>query len=236
MNLMKLELKKTKSKTYFLSAAGILIGILALAILFLFLPNLESSHETDNELFMNWNGIFMLISVLHFVGFGILGTVMASKMIIDEYGSKSAAVILSYPIKRRKILNAKSTITCVFVTLSVLLSFGVILTLSYITAKILGLELSGSVSSFIVTVPCLGILTGLMSSAMSIISITIGQKKHSVPTAIVSSFIMGCLLAQCFSFSYKHILSVTAAVCAVFVITAAFVYKIVGKNIDEMEV
>lgn len=86
------------------------------------------------------------------------------------------------------------------------------------------------------SVPCLGILSGLLSSAVGMISVTIGWKKRPVPAAIVSSFIARCLLAQCFSISYKNILTVTAAVCVVMVMVSCFVYENLAKNIDKMEV
>ncbi|MDE6762311.1 MAG: hypothetical protein K2J73_01365, partial [Oscillospiraceae bacterium] len=62
MNLVKLELKKTNFKTYVKAAIGIFIGILAMEILFLFLPQIDSPTDVGMELFNEWNGIFMLIS------------------------------------------------------------------------------------------------------------------------------------------------------------------------------
>lgn len=110
------------------------------------------------------------------------------------------------------------------------------MTVVFAVSKIMGAELIEPDIPLLISVPCLGILSGLLSSASGIISVTIGWKKRSVPAAIVSSFIAGCVLAQCFSISYKNILIVTAAVCVVVVGASCFVYGILAKSIDKMEV
>lgn len=236
MDLFKLELKKTNFRTYIKASIGIFIGILAMEILFLFLPKMDSPAEMGDELFTEWNGIFMLISVLHFASFGILAALISVKLIIGEYSGKSAAVILCYPIKRHKILNAKCAAMCIFITISAFFSNAIIMLSGYIVSKIFGLELSGSIKSFVITVPCVGFLTGILSSAMGVISVTIGQKKRSATAAIVSSFIISCVMSQCFSISYVHILPVTTAACVVMTIAAFGVYGILKKDIDNLEV
>lgn len=236
MNLLKLELKKTNFKTYIKAAVGIFVGILAMEILFLFLPQIDSPTEMGMELFTEWNGILMLISVLHFACFGILAAVISAKMIIGEYCGKSASVILCYPIERNKILNAKCAVMCVFITISAFLSNTAIVLIGFIFSKIFGVELSGSIADIAIKSPCVGLLTGLISSAAGIISVTIGQKKRSEPAAIVSSFIIGCVLAQCFSAVYNYILPVTVAVCAVIAAAAFWVYGVLKKDIEKLEV
>lgn len=89
MNLIKTEFKKTNFKAYLKVSFGVFAGILAMGILFLFIPVIEDVAPKGEELFREWNGLLMLISVLHFVGFGILAAVIASKLIIVEYGGKS---------------------------------------------------------------------------------------------------------------------------------------------------
>ena len=106
----------------------------------------------------------------------------------------------------------------------------------FAVSKIKRAELIEPNIPLLILVPCIGILSGMLSSAMGIISVTIGWKKRSVPAAIVSSFIAGCLLAQCFSISYKNILIVMAAVCIVTVTASCFVYGNLVKSIDKMEV
>lgn len=236
MNLIKTEFKKTNFKAYLKAALGVFIGILAMGILFLFIPDIEGTVPKGEELFREWDGMLMLISVLHFVGFGVLAAVVASKLIIGEYGGKGAAVILCYPINRKKILNAKCLIICGFIVIAELLSCLAVMAAVCIVSEISGAELIEPGMPLLISVPCIGILSGVLSSVTGIISVTIGWKKRSVPAAIVSSFVAGCLLAQCFSISYKNILTVTAAVCAVMVTVTCFVYGILAKGIDKMEV
>lgn len=236
MNLIKTEFKKTNFKAYLKAALGVFIGILAMGILFLFIPDIEGTVSKGEELFREWDGMLMLISVLHFVGFGVLAAVVASKLIIGEYGGKGAAVILCYPINRKKILNAKCLIICGFIVIAELLSCLTVMAAVCIVSKISGAELIEPGMPLLISVPCIGILSGVLSYVTGIISVTIGWKKRSVPAAIVSSFVAGCLLAQCFSISYKNILTVTAAICAVMVMVTCFVYGILAKGIDKMEV
>lgn len=236
MNMLRTELKKTNLKVYFKASFGILAGILAMGILFLFLPEIEGSAPKGEELFHEWDGIFMLISVLNSVSFGILAAVAAARLVIGEYGGKGAAVILCYPIKQKKILNAKCLIICVFITAAEFICSAVIMAALYIVSEIAGAELAAPSSAFPITIPCVGILAGLLSSVTGIISVTIGWKNRSVPAAVVSSFIAGCLLAQCFSFSPKNILPTTAVICAVLSTAAVFVYNSLAKSIEKLEV
>ena len=226
MNMLRTELKKTNLKEYFKASFGILAGILAMGILFLFLPEIEGSSPKGEELFHEWDGIFMLISVLNSVSFGILAAVAAARLVIGEYGG----------IKQRKILNAKCLIICVFITVAEFICSAVIMAALYIVSEIAGAELAAPSSAFPITIPCVGILSGLLSSVTGIISVTIGWKKRSVPAAVVSSFIAGCLLAQCFSSSPKNILPTTAVICAVLSTAAVFVYNSLAKSIEKLEV
>lgn len=116
------------------------------------------------------------------------------------------------------------------------LSLSAVMAADCVVSEISGVKLIEPDVPLLISVPCIGILSALFSSATGIISVTIGWKKRSVPTAIVSSFIVGCLLAQCFSISYKNILTVTAVVCTVMVVASCFVYGILAKSIDRMEV
>lgn len=47
---------------------------------------------------------------------------VASKLIIGEYGGKVAAVIICYPINQKKILNAECLIICGFIIIAELFS------------------------------------------------------------------------------------------------------------------
>lgn len=89
MNLIKTEFKKTNFKAYLKASFGVFAGILAMGILFLFIPVIEGVIPKGENLFREWDGILMLISVLHFVGFGILAVVVASKLIIGKYNGKT---------------------------------------------------------------------------------------------------------------------------------------------------
>ena len=73
MNLYKLELMKIRLSTYLWAAFGIFTGLLALGILFLFIPQMEAggSASEEIEMFTNWNGLLALITALAFACFSI---------------------------------------------------------------------------------------------------------------------------------------------------------------------
>ena len=134
MNLYKLELMKIRLSTYLWAVFGIFTGLLALGILFLFIPQMEAGGSISEEvgMFTNWNGLLALITALAFACFSIFSAVIATKVIISEYCGKNAVILLSYPINRKTMLNIKCFIVSGITIISAFISNTIVIIIMYI--------------------------------------------------------------------------------------------------------
>ena len=124
--LIRLELKRNSLKAYFLAAVISFIVMLGFTYLIASIPRI-SGNSADSELFMSYHFIVGLSCVVCMGIFSITAGVMSSKFVVEEYTGKRAALLLSYPVRREKILNAKIFLTFFYTTVSMLLCEGMTL-------------------------------------------------------------------------------------------------------------
>lgn len=239
MNLYRLEMRKIRLSTYLWAITGIFVSLLALGILFLFIFQIEkgeSSVPEEVELFANWNGLLALTTALAFVCFSVLSAVIAAKVIVSEYCGKNAVILLSYPIKRKVILESKCLLVCGITVISAFISNLFVIGIMYVTAHILGIMPQMNTEHFILTVLSSSILMGISSSAVGIISAALGWKKHSVIATIVASLIIVCFFTNLITVSPKNIVWLMLAISVFFVVIANVIYHILANGIEKMEV
>lgn len=238
MNLYKLELMKIRLSTYLWAAFGIFTGLLALGILFLFIPQMEAggSASEEIEMFTNWNGLLALITALAFACFSIFSAVIAIKVIISEYCGKNAVILLSYPINRKTMFHIKCFIVSGITIVSAFISNTIVIISMYILAYIFGIMPEINTKYYFFTVLFSSFFMGILSSAVGMIATAFGWKKHSVVATIVCSLIIVCLLANWIAIFPNNILWVILGMSMILVIIAGFVYHILANRIEKMEV
>lgn len=239
MNLYRLEMKKIRFSTYLWAIAGIFVSLLALGILFLFIFQIEkekSGIPEEVELFANWNGLLALTTALAFVCFSVLSAVIAAKVVVSEYCGRNAVILLSYPVKRKAILETKCLLVCGTTTISAFISNICVVGIMYVTAHILGIVPQMNTEHFVPAVLVSSILMGISSSAVGIISAALGWKKRSVIATIVCSLIIVCVLTNFITVSPRNIIWVMLAIGTVFVVIANVTYHLLANGIEKMEV
>lgn len=241
MNLCRLELMKIKLSTYLWAILGIFFSMLALGVCFLFIYQIESGasgapEDTELEMFANWNGLLALTTALAFSCYSVMSTVIAAKVVVSEYCGANAVVLLSYPVNRKEILRAKCLVVSGVTTVFTFISNTLVLGMMYISANIFGVKPHMHTGNFLFTVLISGFLTGILSSAVGIISTAVGWKKRSAVAAIVCSLVIVCAFANCITISPRNIVWVMLAISMVFAIIAAFVYHVLANGIEKMEV
>lgn len=239
MNLYKLELMKIHLSVYLWAILGIFVGLSALGVLFLFIFQMElgkSGIPEEGELFANWSGLLALMTALAFCCFSVLASIIAAKVIISEYCGKNAVVLLSYPVKRKTILAAKCQLLCGMTTVFAFLSNVLALGVMYVAAHIFRIVLQMDKEHFILTVLCSGVLMGVLSSSVGIISSVFGLKKRSSMAAIVCGLMIVCVMANMITVSPRNITVVMLTISAFLGMIAYLMYHILINKIEQMEV
>ncbi len=239
MNLYRLEMKKIRFSTYLWAIAGIFASLLALGILFLFIFQIEKGESgipEEAQLFANWNGLLALTTALAFVCFSVLSAVIAAKVVVSEYCGKNAVILLSYPVKRKAILETKCLLVCGITTISAFISNILVVGIMYVTAHVFTIMPQMNTEHFVFTVLISSILIGILSSAVGIISTAVGWKKHSIIATIVCSLIIVCVLTNFITVSPRNIIWVMLAISTVFVVIANVIYHILANGIEKMEI
>ncbi len=233
MNLFKIEMMKIRLSSYLWAVFGIFISLQAMGIFFLFLGDYTPQ---EGELFTEWSGLYALSTALTIACFSIFSAGAGARMIVDEYCGKNAVTLFTYPVRRKKILNVKCIILLCITTGAAFISNTSVLGIMYITAKIFGIMPESSEGSFILPVLLAGLLSGIISSAIGIISSAAGWIKRSVMAAVICSLLIVCIVPNFIAGMPEHIVmtSFAAAVCSAF--TAGGMYRFLAKGIERMEV
>lgn len=238
MNLYKLELMKIKLSTYLWTILIVFACLLSLGILFLFIVQIETPQIgiSGDEIFSNWNGLFALTTALTFSCFSIVSAAVAVKVIVGEYCGANAIILLSYPVGRRLILKTKCVIVCGITAVFAFVSNMSVAGIMYVAAGIFDLPIEAAGEHFIITVLISSVLTGVMSSAAGIISAAAGWKKRSIVAAIICAVIIVCMMTNFIAVSPDNIVLALSVMSVIFILAAGFMYGILAKGIDRMEI
>lgn len=165
-------------------------SIVACMILIGFIYFVSFVAKVENEPdFQNYTNIFLFTSIISMIFFSILSAVMYSRFVIDEYTGKKM-ILLSYPVDRKKILLSKIAVVVLFTTIAMIITsippfviFSISESISPIVNDTLSLELLDSIFKTI-------ILLSIIVNAISIIAMRIGFIYKSIPSTIVTAFIL----------------------------------------------
>lgn len=188
INLIKLEIKKNRLiKT--LKAVGIaniaIIGFLALIFL--------TERGEDVGAFETYESAFSVIDTFVRATFMMFASVWISKLIIDEYKTKTISLLFMYPLNRKKIIFSKLLIVFIYTFCCVLFS-NLFISQILIVFNPMFEIVSGSLSASILAKDLLNIIVSALSTAgMSLIPLYFGMLKKSVPATIVSALLLNTL-------------------------------------------
>ena len=166
-------------------------SIIACMILIGFIYFVSFVAKVENEPdFQNYTNIFLFTSIISMIFFSILSAVMYSRFVIDEYTGKKMILLFSYPVDRKKILLSKIAVVVLFTTIAMIITsippfviFSISESISPIVNDTLSLELLDSIFKTI-------ILLSIIVNAISIIAMRIGFIYKSIPSTIVTAFIL----------------------------------------------
>ncbi|MEN1935067.1 ABC transporter permease [Paenibacillus sp. 102] len=191
LQLIKLEIKKSKLGWYIKGA--IIANIVMVAMLFF--VSYVSQIEGDVEL-GNPQGILLMASAMVRGTFIVFAGVLIAKLVIEEYKNKTILLMFSYPISRKKIIASKLLITATLTFVTVLLSnifvIGIFFTLnSYMLVIPNTITVAELIQEGIKVIPF-----AIAAAGAGLIPLYFGMRKYSVPTTIVSSLLVVMIACQ----------------------------------------
>ncbi|MGM7634318.1 ABC transporter permease [Bacillus sp. Hm123] len=189
LKLIKLEWKKHQLPRYFKSVAFCILGIFAAVGLMAWGSKVES-----DLMFADYSEFMTLTNILIRITFIIFSAVLLSRLVIDEYKNKTMQLLFTYPIERKKLMQAKLFIVFSFCFFSIVLSTFIISLLTFFFNPMIGFfDTPVQMSDIIATVPST-FINAFMVAGISLVPLYFGMRKKSTPTTITTSVLIGFLI------------------------------------------
>lgn len=196
MNILKLELKKTNIKPYFLSAIAIFVCIMGLTYILAWVPHLDSGDKNAANLFSTYQGITAVSNAVAMMSFSILASAMGFRYLTKEYCGGNAILLFSYPMNRKSVVWAKVAVILLFISIAMFLTefFGFLIFMG--TDSMLGMvNESLQFSDFILALRNALVLVCL-TDGIILCAIRIGFIKKSNSVTIIAAVIWSLLLVN----------------------------------------
>lgn len=189
LKLIKLEWKKHQLSSCFKGVAICIVAIFATVGLMVW-----GSKVDSDLLFSDYAGYMSLTNIIIRITFIIYSAVLLSRLVIDEYKNKTIQLLFTYPLERKKLMQAKIVIVFLFCFFSMILSTYIISMLVFVFNPMIGFfEIPVSISDIIATIPTT-LINSLMTAGVSLIPLYFGMRKKSTPATITSGILIGSLL------------------------------------------
>ncbi|MCI1774189.1 MAG: ABC transporter permease [Paenibacillus lautus] len=187
LKLIRLEWQKNNLSGYFKGLAICIAAIFA-AVTLMALGSKGENEPMSYADFVSLSGILIRITYI------IFSSVILSRLVIDEYKSNMIQVLFTYPLQRKKIIQAKLSIVFGFCFFSIIITTFLIHLLTYFLNPMIGIfDASIPVSAMMGAVPAT-ILNAFMMAGISLIPLSFGMRKKSAPSTITSAVIIGFLI------------------------------------------
>ncbi|CUB24643.1 bacitracin ABC transporter permease [Bacillus velezensis] len=189
LKLMKLEYKKHHLSQYFKWVALWIFIIFALVALM----GWESKNE--NELmFRDYADFISLTNILIRIVFICFSAVILSRLVIDEYKNKTIQLLFTYPLQRKKLMQAKLSIVFLFCFVSIVIATFVInLLILFVSPHLYLFEKPVEMSEVVSAMPST-LLTAFMMGGVSLIPLFFGMRKKSTSATITWAVIIGVFI------------------------------------------
>lgn len=233
-NLIRLELKRNSLKPFHIAVGIITIIMLGLVYLFAAMPKIEGT-DTDMELFLSYRTIFGLSMIICMGIFSVMSAVMAAKFIVDDYSDKKAILLFSYPIERKKVLDAKILLVFLYTAITVFFCGIFIFTIFFVTESLFPLCLDTISIQLIMNCLIALILYALMTGFLSMIALWFGFRKKSIIGTIVAACIIISVICQLIALTLFSDYLLFVAFLTLFILMI-FVRKSLHHQVENMEV
>lgn len=213
LKLIQLEWQKSSISHYFKGLAISIVAIFAAVALMA----LGSRGESE-PMFQNYTEFMSLTDILMRITYIIFASVILSRLVIEEYKSNMIQVLFTYPLQRKKIIQAKLSIVFGFSFFSIIVSTFVINLLVYFLNPMIGLfEGPVHIGDMTATLPAT-LIHAFMIAGISLIPLSFGMRKKSTASTITSAVVIGFAVNTTVSdgsssTSLFHFIAIPIALC-----------------------
>lgn len=232
--LIKLELRRNNLKPYLWGSLGIFIFALVIGIIFLALPQIDPSDPTSKEM-SDFSMLSPLISIIVMGSYTILGSVMHTKFIVEEYTGRKSLLLFTYPQKRSQILFAKFILTFAFTFAALILSNVVALSFIGLIGNMTGLITKPINIHSVINVLLLSIILAFIANSIITISLRVGFFKKSIIWTLVTAIILVSPLGNSVMLINNFTLPIFLAIGAVLMIICLILFMGLLKKVNKME-
>ena len=234
MKLIKLELRKNNLKPYLLAVLGIFFATLIMGM-FLSIIHLLEPNDENAKMIAHIDMLIPMITIISMSSFAILGAVMYSKFVIEEYTGRKNVLLFTYPQKRSSILFAKFflifSFTFVFMLLSNTLGVSIIL----LAGTLFGFNSGLFDVNIFLHIFLLSALFSLIANLVSMISLRIGFWKKSIIWTIVTSVVLVSPFGNSVTLLRDNLLMVMIPVSVVLIVICTCLFLGLLKKVNRME-
>ncbi|MBX4147170.1 ABC transporter permease [Paenibacillus lautus] len=187
LKLIQLEWQKSNITRYFRGLAVCIVVIFA-AVTLMALGSQSENEPMDYADFMSLSDILIRITYI------IFSSVIMSRLVIEEYKSSMIQVLFTYPLQRKKIMQAKLSIVFGFCLFSIIITTFMINLLTYFLNPIIGLfDAPIRIDDMVDAIPST-LINAFMIAGISLIPLTFGMRKKSTASTITSAVIFGFVI------------------------------------------
>ncbi|PZM63928.1 ABC transporter permease [Paenibacillus dendritiformis] len=189
LKLMRLEWEKSNVSSYLKGLAICIVAIFAAVALMA-----QGSHGESNPMFPDYAAFMSLTNILIRIVYIIFSSVILSRLVIDEYKSNMIQVLYTYPLQRKKIIQAKLSIVFGFCFFSIIITTVIINLFTFFLNPMIGLfEASVRIDEMVAAVPAT-LLNAFMIAGISLIPLSFGMRKKSAASTITSAVVIGFVI------------------------------------------
>lgn len=232
--LIKLELRRNNLKPYLWGSLGIYVFAVAMGVFFSALPQIDPS-DLSAKMMSDFTMVSTVVSIIVMSSYAILGTVMHTKFIVEEYTGRKNVLLFTYPQKRSQILSAKFLLTFVFTfsaliltNLAAYISVGIIDNMTGLTAAPIDMARIASTLLF-------SLILGLIANLIGIIALKVGFYKKSIIWTLLTAVILVSPLGNSVISFHDFVLPIFLVVGAAMLIICIILFAGLLKKVNNME-
>jgi ABC-type transport system involved in multi-copper enzyme maturation permease subunit len=186
---MKLEYQKHHLSQYFKIVAIWILVIFGLVALMGW-----GSRKEIEPMFPTYTDFMTLTNIFIRIVFITFSAVLLSRLVIDEYKNKTIHLLFTYPLQRKKLMQAKLLIVLIFCFVSIVMAtFVISLLIFFVSPHLYLVENPVKMNEIISTIPST-LINAFMMAGISLIPLFFGMRKKSTAATITWAVIIGLLI------------------------------------------
>ncbi|MFP7486980.1 ABC transporter permease [Priestia filamentosa] len=229
LKLMKLEYQKHHLSQYFKMVAIWILVIFGLVTLM----GWGSRNEIE-PMFPTYTDFMTLTNIFIRIVFITFSAVLLSRLVIDEYKNKTIHLLFTYPLQRKKLMQAKLLIVLIFCFVSIVMAtFVISLLIFFVSPHLYLVENPVKMNEIISTIPST-LINAVMMAGISLIPLFFGMRKKSTAATITWAVIIGLLINSTVStggeeFSLSQFIVIPTTLCLFGLLIGYLSYRKVDK-------